>query len=86
MKEYRITKDDILQDSPDDCYLAPTDPIHELKIAQYLGGLGAEQRLAEYRASQQQPVVGSNKRQIEREQGIKPGTKEWFELHFKINK
>jgi hypothetical protein len=35
MKQYRITKDDMLQDSSDDCYLAPTDPIHELKAVSY---------------------------------------------------
>jgi hypothetical protein len=48
MKQYKITSENINQDSPDDCYLDPTDPIHELKIVQYLGGLGAQERLAEY--------------------------------------
>jgi hypothetical protein len=78
MKQYKITVDNILQDSPDDCYLAPTDPIHELKIAAFMGGLGSEGKLAEYKATLRQPVVGSNKGQMQREQGIKPGTDAWF--------
>ena len=82
MKQYRITTQDINQDSPDDCFLAPEDPIHELKIAASLGGLGAAERLADYRAQQAALIVGSNKGQIQREQGIKPGTAEWFRLWF----
>jgi hypothetical protein len=31
MKQYRITSENLNQDSGDDCYLAPEDPIHELK-------------------------------------------------------
>jgi hypothetical protein len=72
-------------DSPDDCYLAPDDPIHALKAASIMGGLGGEQRLAEYRATLRQPVQGSNKGQIQREQNIKPGTEEWFKLWFGKN-
>lgn len=86
MKQYYITKDNIPQDSADDCYLAPDDPVHELKIASMLGGLGAKERLAEYRATLPQPTLGSNKGQIQREQGIKPGTEEWFQLWFGKNK
>jgi hypothetical protein len=82
MKQYRITKDDIPQDSSDDCYLAPDDPIHELKIGAMLGGLGANERLAQYRATLPHPNIGSNKGQIQREQGIKPGTDAWFKLWF----
>jgi len=82
MKQYRIDSSNIPQDSADDCYLAPDDPVNELKIAASLGGLGAAERLADYRAQQATPVVSSNKGQIQREQGIKPGTKEWFTLWF----
>jgi len=82
MKQYRITVSDIVQDSNDDAYLAPEDPIHELKAAAMMGGLGAAERLADYRATLKQPVVGSNKGQIQREQNIKPGTDEWFKLWF----
>jgi hypothetical protein len=82
MKQYRITVSDLVQDSNDDAYLAPEDPIHELKAAAMMGGLGAAERLADYRATLKQPVVGSNKGQIQREQNIKPGTDEWFKLWF----
>jgi hypothetical protein len=82
MKQYRIDSSNIPQDSSDDCYLVPDDPIHELKIAASLGGLGAAERLAEYRAQQATSIVSSNKGQIQREQNIKPGTVEWFRLWF----
>lgn len=49
MKQYRITSENINSDSPDDAYLSLEDPIQELKIINYLGGLGAEARLAEYK-------------------------------------
>ena len=86
MKQFRITTSDIVPHSDDDCYLAPEDPVHELIAATAMGGLGAEARLAEYRAKLRQPVVGGNKWQIQREQGIKPGTDEWFKLWFGKNK
>lgn len=49
MKQYRITTENLNTDSEDDAVLAPEDPIHELKLASFLGGLGSAQRLAEYR-------------------------------------
>jgi len=86
MKQYRITSDNISQDSPDDCHLSPEDPIHKLKISSYMGGLGSETKLQEYKAKLAQPVLGSNKGQIQREMGINPGTEEWFQLWFGRNK
>lgn len=80
MKQYYITKENILQDTPEDCYLAPDDPVQELKITQFMGGLGGEARLAEYRAKQQQPVFSDDRGRIQREQNIRPGTPAWFEL------
>ena len=82
MKQYIIRNNDVPQKSEDDCYLAPTDPIHELMATAIMGGLGGQERLAAYKATLRQPVVGSNKGQIQREQNIKPGTDEWFQLHF----
>ena len=82
MHQYRITSDNILQTSEDDCYLSPTDPIHELKATAIMGGLGGQERLAAYNATLKKPVVGSNKGQIQREQNIKPGTDAWFQLWF----
>ena len=54
MKQYRITSENVNIDSPDDAYLSPDDPIQELKITNYLGGLGAEARLAEYKLKMSQ--------------------------------
>ena len=50
MKQYKITSDNILQNSDDDCYISPDDPIHELKIAHNMGGLGSAEKLANYNA------------------------------------
>lgn len=86
MKQYYITKENILQDSPDDCYLSPTDPIQELKITSYMGGLGSAVRLAEYNrltAESKKIENGSvDKGKFMRENGIRPGTPAWFELWF----
>ena len=82
MKQYRITSWDIPQDDLNDCYIAPDDPIHELKIAQSLGGLGANERLAEYKANQAQNRIESDKGRFQRENNIKPGTPAWFELWY----
>jgi hypothetical protein len=72
MKQYVIRNNDVPLKSEDDCFLAPEDPIHELMATAIMGGLGAEAKLAEYRATLRQPVAGSNKGQIQREQNIKP--------------
>lgn len=51
MKQFYITSDNIsaIASDPDDCYLSPTDPVHELKIVQYMGGLGSTAKLEEYK-------------------------------------
>ena len=85
MKQYRITVNDVLQDSGDDAYLSPEDPIHALKAVSIMGGLGSQQRLAEYNATLKPVVAGSNKGQIQREQNIRPGTEAWFKLWFGQN-
>ena len=89
MKQYKITTDHIPQDSDDDCYLDPTDPIQELKVVQYLAGLGGEARLQEYRAHTAEVNKGSNitvtameKVKLMKENNIQPGTPEWFQLWF----
>jgi len=86
MRQYRITAQDLNQTSDDDCFLAPEDPIHELKALSGLGGLGGQARLHEYRASQGSniSVTGNENGRIQREQDIKPGTPEWFKLWFSL--
>jgi hypothetical protein len=89
MKQYRITAADLNQNSTDDCYLAPNDPIHELKALSGLGGLGGKARLQEYRASQQSygetfGQAGQEKSDIMRKNNIRPGDPEWFKLWFSL--
>lgn len=86
IKQYYITHENMVQDSPDDCYLAPEDPIHGLKVVSYMGGLNATERLHKYNAS----VSKSNrvksgavsKEKYMKEHNIKPGTPAWFELWY----
>lgn len=85
MKQYKITSADLNQTSDDDCYLAPDDPIHELKALAGLGGLGGQARLAEYRAAKMQENIsntGMEKANLMRDNNIQPGTPEWFQLWF----
>lgn len=86
MKQYKITTQDLNQDSDEDCYLAPDDPIHELKALAGLGGLGGEARLHEYRANQGSniSVTGDSKGELMKKHNIKPGTPEWFKLWFSL--
>jgi hypothetical protein len=49
MKQFYITSKNIQQDTDEDCYLAPDDPVHELKITSYMGGLGSTTKLEELR-------------------------------------
>lgn len=83
MKQYRITTQDLNQDSPDDCYLDPNDPIHELKALSGLGGLGSQARLHEYKGSNIS-ITGDSKGKLMRQHNIKPGTPEWFRLWFSL--
>lgn len=92
MKQYKVTSYDINQDSSDDCYLAPEDPIHEMKALAGLGGLGGQARLQEYRAKQagsfgqEMSAIGTEKSKIMRDKNIQPGTPEWFKLWFSLPK
>ena len=85
MKQYRVTSADINPQEDGDCYLAPDDPIHALKPAAMLGGIGGQEALANYNNLQLPQIQGSNKGQIQREQGIKPGTDAWFKHWFGRN-
>lgn len=93
MKQYKITSNNINHDSPSDCYLSPTDPIHELKIASYMDGLGSTVKLAEYRAKVIEDIklntadsagmTGNDKAQYMKANNIRPGTPAWFELWYR---
>lgn len=93
MKQYVIKSEHINQDSDNDAYLSPDDPIHELKIVQYLAGLNSQERLNEYRLKNKQPpppegsnisMTGTEKAQLQRQLNIEPGTPEWFKLWFSL--
>lgn len=89
MKQYKITSSNLNQNSPDDAYLDPNDPIHELKALSGLGGLGGQARLHKYRAQTQSygesfGEAGTEKARIMREQNIRPGDLEWFKLWFSL--
>lgn len=90
MKQYRITSADINQDSQDDCYLDPNDPIHELKALSGLGGLGGAARLQEYKAAQTGSYgetisrEGTSKAEYMRNHNIRAGDPEWFKLWFSL--
>lgn len=93
MKQYYITRENLDLDTSEDAYLAPDDPIHALKAVQYMGGLGGEARLAEYRAQTEQrnreinksndtSLSASDKVQLMKDHNIKPGSPEYIKLWF----
>jgi hypothetical protein len=87
MKQYRVTTDNLNQNSNDDCYLDPNDPINEIKVLQHLGGINAVNRLQEYKLSQQGSNISTTANEnakLMRENNIKPGTPEWFQLWFSL--
>jgi hypothetical protein len=82
MRQFVVTSADINPSSDDDCVLSPDDPIHALKPAAMLGGLGSGNALAQYNSLARPQIVGSDNGRIQREQNIRPGTDEWFKLWF----
>lgn len=92
MKQYKITAENLNQDSTDDCYLDPNDPVNEIKVLQYLGGINADARLYEYKMQNTQPkedgsnisITGNAKGELMKKNNIKPGTPEWFKLWFSL--
>ena len=87
MKQFKITSENIAPiDQDGDAYLAPDDPAQEIRRLQFLGGLGGQARLQEYKASLNQgsniTVTAAENARIMREQNIQPGTPEWFKLWF----
>lgn len=82
MRQFVITSADLNPADDKDCVLSPDDPIHALKPAAMLGGLGSREALAQYNNLAKPQIVGSDNGRIQREQNIKPGTEEWFKLWF----
>jgi hypothetical protein len=82
MKEFRITTQNLTQSSSDDCYIDPSDPMWEMMGASQLGGLGSENLLVKYRLQQLPQVKQTDKGQVARELGLKPGTEDWFKHWF----
>lgn len=81
-REYCITAAAFTEDTTDDCYLSPDDPVHAMKPAAMMGGIGSAAALAKYNAVSKPIVVGSTKGQEAREQNIQPGTEAWFRHWF----
>jgi hypothetical protein len=91
MKQFKITAENYNLDTnqENDCALSPDDPIHEIKALAGLGGLGGNARLQEYRLKNTSQVsnisvTAAENSRIMREQNIKPGTPEWFQLWFSL--
>jgi hypothetical protein len=90
MKQYRISAENSQPiNSANDCRLSPDDPAQEIKRLQYLGGLGGQARLQEYRAQNLNQgsnisVTAAENAKIQKEKNIRPGTPEWFQLWFSL--
>lgn len=87
MKQFRITSENLFLDSSDDCVLPPDDPVHALRAAQYMGGLGSDAYLeriarANQDAADKVKEPTANRAKIMQENSIKPGTEAWFKLWF----
>lgn len=87
MRQIKITSDDLVLPSENDCYLSPDDPIQQLREAgPFALAFGTEAALQYHASFQKTPIVGSTKGQEQREQGIEPGTDAWFKHWFSKNK
>jgi hypothetical protein len=90
MKQYRISSENSQPiNSNSDCHLSPDDPAQEIIRLQYLGGLGGQARLQEYRAQNLNQgsnisVTAAENAKIQKEKNIRPGTPEWFQLWFSL--
>jgi hypothetical protein len=65
-REYRIRFDAYSEDTTDDCYLDPDDPIHEIK----------------QQAGLKDHVMNKFTPQEITDQGLEPGTAKWFLMMF----
>jgi hypothetical protein len=89
MKQYHITTQNLPTGSSDDAYIAPDDPVHAIRASQEFDGLTELQRLAginKHKFTESDSInvsiTGTEKQKLERDNNIKPGTPEWFQLWF----
>jgi hypothetical protein len=81
IRQYKITTENICQDTDQDCVLNPADPVNDLKRMQYLGGIGYQPYVPE---GINVSKSGMENQRLEKQHGIKPGTPEWFQLWFSL--
>ena len=78
-KQYRITTQNIHPQDEGECFLEPTDPVHALKAASIMGGLGSAARLANYNELTTQKNTSEYFTRVAQAQaqGIRPGSPAW---------
>jgi hypothetical protein len=81
MRQVRITTKNIDYPSDNDCFIPEDDPIHAIKKANMLGGLGMEKIIDDYTRTLPK-IETNNKGKEASEKGLKPGTEEWFKHWF----
>jgi hypothetical protein len=91
MKELRFRTENFLATSDiiDDAVLSDDDPLHQIKSLAGIGQQITEANPSIANRNGNMSTVGSNisitgmeKRRLEKEHNIKPGTDEWFRLWF----
>jgi hypothetical protein len=83
-RELRFTTQNLASDnSVNDCYLDPTDPIHAIRSQAVLGTLSPQSLNMAYDAHKQQQIAKQHfqLRDEAKRQGIRPGTPAWFALN-----
>lgn len=83
-KEIRFSTSNLSYSSPnDDCFIDPSDPIHQLTGPGTLGTLTPAAVNAAYDAHKRQQIADQHfqLRDEAKQLGIKPGTPAWFALN-----
>lgn len=83
-RELRFSTQNLGSDnSVDDCYLDPTDPIHAIRSQAMLGTLSPESLNMAYDAHRRRQIQTQHfqLRDEAKQLGIRPGTPAWFALN-----
>ena len=83
-REFKFSSSNLSYGSPnEDCYLDPSDPIHQLKGQGTLGTLTPASVTAAYDAHKRQQIADQHfqLRDEAKRLGIRPGTPAWFALN-----